>query len=392
MRRTRILRVHYFGLARRALGRTALVLGLLMSLGMAPAVQAAGLSSRSASLSISAPSSTSDNVTFSFTFASSYTVRGIDFRVCTSPVQVITCTVPTGATFASASTTLGSTSGGCSGFAYSSESATDYKITNAGGNAVTSSSTCSVTVNGLTNPSAANSEFYLRAITFTDTGFSLPSASGQDFGAMAVSTGTTLNVSTLVQESLVLQAGTSGNCTGGLSGTTVYIGGSSSAVLSSTAANVGTSLICVTTNASSGYTLQYISNSGHGAGGAFTNYTGTTHDFHDYATGTLFNGTNGTNSGAQDFFGINLRQNTGASGDLAGGNDPSGGVSPTLPAAYGTPDSWAFARASATQVASETTGATDYTTFTVSYEAQGAPNTPPGQYEVTMDYIATGTF
>jgi hypothetical protein len=355
----------------------------------APSADAAQLTARSATMSSSAPSSASDNVSFSFNFGSGHTVRGVDFQVCNSPIQAVTCNAPSGASFAAASTTLGTTSGGCASFAFSSRSATDYKITFGSGNAVTSSSTCSATVNGFTNPSAANTEFYFRVTTYTDTGFSLPSANGQDFGAMAVSTGTTMSIDALIQESLVFQVGTSGTCSGGLSGSTAYIGGSPTAVLSSTAANLGTSLMCVTTNATTGYVLQYISDSSHGAGGAFTNYTGTVHDFADNSSGATFSS---ATSGGADFFGINIRANTGASGDAAGGADPTGGVAPTIPAPYGTPDAFGFAHAVATQLASENTGPTGNTTFTVSYEAQGSPTTPSGQYQVNLNYIATSTF
>src|SRR5713101_7255523 len=169
---------------------------MLSLVAIAPVADAAQLASRSATVSDSSAGSTTDNVTFAFTFGSSYTVRGIDIQVCDSPVQVVSCSAPASASFAAASTTLGAHSGGCASFAYLSESSTDYKITFAGGNAVTSSSTCSVTVNGLTNPGSSNTEFYLRVTTYTDTGFTLPSTSGQDFGAMAVSTGQTVNIST----------------------------------------------------------------------------------------------------------------------------------------------------------------------------------------------------
>jgi len=147
--------------------------------------------------------------------------------------------------------------------------------------------------------------------------------------------------------------------------------------------------MCVTTNATSGYVVQYISNSSHGAGGAFTNYTGAAHDFGDSSAGASF--TAGT-SGGSDYFGINVRVNTGANGDAAGGADPSGGVSPTIPSAYGTPDAFGFVHATPTQLASENTGPSATTTYMVSYEAQGSPTTPAGQYEVNMNYVATSTF
>jgi hypothetical protein len=210
-----------------------------------------------------------------------------------------------------------------------------------------------------------------------------------DYGGEAVSTGTQVNVSTLVQESLVFSVGTTGAC-GSLSGNQVYLGGSATAVLSSSAAKSGTSLMCVNTNAGSGYVLSYISNSAFGAGGAFTNYTGTVHDFSDSAGGATF--TTGT-TGGSDYFGMSLKAATGATGDAAGGANVAGGVAPTsYGAGYGTPDIFAFAHQTATTIASETTGATANTLYTAVYEGQAGTTTPFGNYQVNMNYLATSTF
>src|SRR5262249_11777669 len=153
------------------------------------------------------------------------------------------------------------------------------------------------------NPTTANLEFYTRITTYTDAN----GTTVNDFGGEAVSTGTTVNVSALVQESLVFSVGTSGTCAGGLSGAQVYLGspvnaGSlNAAVLSSSAASAGTSLMCVNTNAGGGYVITYVpTTNGHGAGGHFTNYTGTSHDFSDNNTGATI--TSGT-TGGSDFFG-----------------------------------------------------------------------------------------
>jgi hypothetical protein len=388
--RREILFTHYIKVVRKATTWVGLIAMVLTMFAAIPVADAAQITSRSTTLSDSTPSSTTDNVAFSFTFGSAYTVKGIDIQLCNSPVQSVTCAVPTGGTLAAAATSLSSPGAQCASFTYSSRTATDYKITYATGQAVTAASTCTFTINGVTNPSSVNTQFYFRIITYTDTAFSLPTASGQDYGATADSTGTTLNVTANVQESLVFSVGQTGAC-GSLSGTAVPIGGVGAA-LSSSSASAATSLMCVNTNAATGYTVQFLSNSSHGVGGAFTNYTGIAHDFSDNAAATFFS--TGT-TGGSDFFGINVRNNVGASGDVASGADYSGtgAVAPTsYGAGYGTADKFAFAHANPTTLVSETTGPTPNTLYTVSYEAQAGTTTPTGQYQVNMNYIATGTF
>jgi hypothetical protein len=145
--RKEILRSHYASLLKRV-GAWAGVVAILATAFVSVPTDAAQITSRSATLSDSSLSSTTDNVSFSFTFGSSYNVFGIDVELCNSPVQSVACTVPTGGTLAAASTTLGSPGGQCASFTYSSETATDYKITYATGQAVTSASTCTFKISG----------------------------------------------------------------------------------------------------------------------------------------------------------------------------------------------------------------------------------------------------
>jgi len=254
---------------------------------------------------------------------------------------------------------------------------------------LTSGTSYSFEIGGVTNPSTANYEYYTRITTYTDSAGTV----ANDYGGQAVSTGTTINVSALVQESLVFSVGQTGSC-GSISGNQVYLGspvnGSATSVLSSSAANAGTSVLCVNTNAGGGYVLSYTSSSAHGAGGLFTNYSGVTHDFSSNGTGATV--TSGT-SGGSDFFGMSLKAATPASGDIAGGAGESGGVAPTsYGTGYGTADTFAFSNTPSTTIATESTGATGNSLYTVLYEAQAGTTTPYGQYEVNVDYCATSTF
>jgi len=378
--RAEILRAHYLGLLKKAAIWSGMV-AMVGTLFVALPVNAAQITSRSATLSDSTPSSTTDNVKFSFTFGSSYTVRGILFQVCNSPLQTTACTVPTGATFASASSTLGTTGGtACaSGWIFSSQSATDYKVTDSTGVAVTSSGTCTITVNGLHNPTTAHgTEFYLRITTFTDTGFSLPGVNGQDFGAMAVSTNDQVTVSANVQESLTFCVyDVSGTCAGGVT-TSVPLGTGTDNVLSANAPSGGQSKMDAATNATTGYVISYLANNltsssdtitAAGAGGG---------------TGTAF-------SAGTALFGINIASANTVTGTTSGGISGSGSGQ-AVNANYTNNDKVAFVPAAVTPLANSNSSPTLSNTYTVSYLAQAGSTTKPGSFTTTFTYVCTGTF
>jgi hypothetical protein len=399
----KILRVHYSTLMRR-LASWAGIAALVVSVVMPITANATGeLTSRSDQLSTSSPAvGATTSYTFSFKPATTATIEAIGFQVCGSPIEAVTCAAVSSSSMAAstfstagqsapfnASWTLGG-AGNCG-----AHTATYTCINYVTGTSLTSGTTYTVTIGGIQNPEAANTQFYTRITTYTVQGTGSPSGE-TDFGAQAVSTGTTVNVSALVQESLIFSVGTSdsGTC-GTLSGNQVYLGspvnGTSSSVLSSSAASAGTSIACVATNGGGGYVLSYTPSSVHN--NTFTNYTGVTHDFGTNSTGATV--TSGT-SGGVDFFGLSMKAATPATGDIAGGANvtgASGFVTPTsYGSGYGTADSFAFNNAANTILASETTGATVATKYTMLYEAQAGTTTPYGQYEVNMDFVATSTY
>jgi hypothetical protein len=401
MNRRQILVAHYAGLLKRFSAWLG-VITLLASVGLPNTALATGeLTSRSATLSTSSPAASAATTTYTFTFVpvTNATIKAISFQMCTSPIEAVSCTAPTGGSMSAATfSTTGQAAPFNANWALGAggncgaPSATAACITWATGDTLNNPTSRSVKIGGIQNPTTANFEYYMRVTTWTDANGTTP-ANGNDFGAMAVSTGTTVNVSALVQESLVFSVGQTGAC-GSISGSQVYLGspsnGTSSSVLSSSAASAGTSVMCVNTNAGSGYTIAYTpTTAGHGAGGHFTNFTGTSHDFNDNATGATI--TSGT-SGNVDFFGASLKAATPATGDIAGGANVSGGTAPSsYGTGYGTADTFAWSNTGATMV-TENTGATSNTLYTVLYEAQSGSTTPFGQYEVNVDYTATSTF
>ncbi|HSX02730.1 MAG TPA: hypothetical protein VLI05_05465 [Candidatus Saccharimonadia bacterium] len=367
-----VLRAHYARVLRKAAAWLAVTSIAVTAVIIPTTAQAAQLSSRKATLSDSASSSTTDNVTFSFTFGSSYTVKGIKFQVCNSPLQSVSCTVPTGATFNNASTTLGSTTGSCASFAYSSKSATDYNITFSTGNAVTSASTCTAVVNGLTNPSTANLEFYLRITTFTDTAMTLPTANGQDFGGIAESTTQVMSVTANVQEDLTFCVGATGTTCANITGSTVTLAPNP---MTTSSASKGAAVMAASTNATSGYVITYNA----------TSFTDTTSDTITAAP----SGGAALGAGGSEQFGFNLAANSGGNFGTFGAG-PSGG-SGSVTAPYATNNQIAYNTAGATQVASAA-GPTALTLFTMSFGANVAITTKAGAYTATQTFIATGTF
>jgi hypothetical protein len=252
---------------------------------------------------------------------------------------------------------------------------------------VTSGTSYTIQLTGIVNPNTANYQYYTRISTYSDDASSGATPSTLvDFGGEAVSTGTEISVNANVQESINFTVGQTGAC-GSISGSTVNIGNNPGTdnVLSASSATAGTSVMCINTNAGSGYVISYVSNSSHN--NAFTNGT---YDIADNSSGSTF--TSGTSGGA-DFFGLNLRANTGASGGPTAGADFSGGVTPTsYGTGYGTANTYGFVRGTQTTLVSETTGATANTLYTVTYAAQAGTSTAVGAYQVKLNYIATGTY
>jgi hypothetical protein len=403
MDRRRILVAHYAGLLKKFsvwLG----AISLLVSVGLPQTVMATGqLTSRSVQLSTSSPAASAATTDYVFGFkpSATNTIKAISFEMCTSPIQGVACSQPASGSMSSATFSTGS-AGNTSPFTSNwalggggncgAPTSTRACITWTTGNSLASGSPFAVQIGNIQNPTTANYEYYMRVTLWTDANATTP-ANGTDFGASAVSTGTTVSVDALVQESLVFSVGQTGTC-GSLSGNQVYLGSPAnaatlnSAVLSSSAASAGSSVLCVNTNAGGGYVLSYTPTSTHN--NWFTNKTGATHDFASNATGATI--TSGT-TGGSDFFGMSLKAATPASGDIAGGANVSGGVSPSsYGTGYGTADTFAFSNTANTTLATENTGATGNTLYTVLYEAQSGTTTPFGQYEVNIDYTATSTF
>lgn len=335
---------------------------LAVTLPTMPA-HAAQVTSRKLSLTNSAPSATGVGYTLSFTAPTATTVKSVNIDICDSVSN--TCT-PSGAGVpAGLSTTgaaVGTITGIGSGGSWTGTFTTNGRLRIANNTNTGSPTTVSLQFTGVTNPSAANSTFFARITTYSDSAWTTPI----DSGTVAASTANQISITGTVDESLTFCTGTSGvtnSSCAGATGATVNLGSLSAGTTGS-----GTSQIGVTTNAGSGYAITT---------------SGTTLTSGANTITALSSQTASTQGTSQ--FGLNLKTNT----TPAVGSDPAGAGSGTPTATYGTANQFRFVTGD--QVASTAT-ADSFRLFTVSYIANVGAVTPAGSYATNLTYICTATF
>ncbi len=381
MSRRDILRTHYTGLLRRA-GAWAGLGALMASMFVPTGASAVGqLTERSLTLG-SSKISTSTTYLYGFKPATTTAVGSVKFQLCTSPLENVSCTGPSGAdSSVPGALTLG---GQISGFSKSngtnnpSPTANVIWIENGTPQSLTSGTASTVQFATITNPSTVNQTFYARITTYAETAGSTE----VDYGAVAVSTAAQITASANVQEQLAFCVYTGANC--GAGGSTVNVGTTSDNILNTSTPTGGTSKMDASTNASSGYVITYIT---------------TTIAGHPSASFTSLNDTI-TDAGSSNvpdpgdgvaIFGINLKANSTLGGGSLGAN--SSGGSGVAVGSYAVADQIAFVAGSTPQtVANSAGGPSDTTTFTVSYVAQAGTTSKAGQYSALFTYVCTGTF
>jgi hypothetical protein len=222
-------------------------------------------------------------------------------------------------------------------------------ITKAAGNVVTVGGVSTVTFAGVTNPTTANYQFYVRMTTYSDVGATVQ----VDYGAVALSTAAQITVSGTMPESLVFCVGTSGTNCGNITGTTIDLG-----TFSPSTTSIGSSVMSASTNAGSGYIVTV-------NGGTLTSGANSIAALASQTASTL-----GT---AQ--FGLNV----GASG--AGTGSVNGNYS------NGT-----LYRFNSGDIVASAAGPTDANLFTSNYITNVPGSQAAGLYTATMTYICTATF
>jgi len=287
---------------------------------------------------------------FTFTLSSTAPVKSVSFTPCLAASGACTPGEVTGFTAVGSSLSQQPTALG-TGTWTSEGTATALKIKNTGN--ATAQAVVPVTVKfaGVKNPSATNATFYIRIATFGADDYA---GTPLDTGVVASSTAGQVTVSVIIDEKLTFT----------LANTSV--------TLTQPATNLtgsGTSAMTVSTNASSGYSVNY-------TGDTLTSGTDTITPMTVQAASTM-------NSKQ---FGINLMSNT----TPAIGTNPTGTGSGTPATGYEVQNQFKFNTAG--DIIASASAATNDNVFTASYIVNMDGSTAAGAYSTVLTYIATGNF
>jgi hypothetical protein len=320
---------------------TGLTVFTLVIAAFSQTVSAAQITGRSVTIGSSVPSA-STTYAFNFTVPSATVIQSAAFEACTTASGA--CSTPSGFSVASSTLTAQPTNlGDASGWTVSTATAGSLRLSKSGNSAAPTGAQ-TVSFSSVVNPSATNSTFFFRITTYSGATWTTPI----DTGTVATSTAGQITVTASVDETLTFT----------LAAATAALG-----TLSTASTSTATSTMSASTNAATGYN---ISVNGSTIAGLTTHASPTVSGI-------------GTSQ-----FGLNLAANATPSV----GSAPSGG-SGTAGTGYGTADSFKFVNASTVATAA---GATNATTFTVSYIANITAATPPGSYSTILTYIATANF
>jgi hypothetical protein len=296
--------------------------------------------------------------TFNMTVATPSVLKGLEFLTCTTAFGG--CTPPTGLTYAGAATGSNPTTVTGTGMGTTANwvkdatsTANNARYTYTANATSTTASAISFAFSGVTNGTNANSPYYIRVTSFTDTAFTTNTS---DTGNVVAVPTQAITITGTVQEQLTFCVyNTGGSCAAGVT-SSVSLG-----TLSSGATISGTSKFDLSTNANGGVNVTY----------AATSFTGT--------SGTIGNAgaraTSGLTTGVEQFL-IQVSQASGA------GLTPNANYTAANYSFQGnnTPDTIA--------TAVPTAGSTG----SVTYNANISTTTKAGVYNSTFLYQAVGTF
>ncbi len=374
----------------------AVILGTVALPALTGSVSAAGqVSERKITMSNATPSAATTKYTISFKPFTTQTVGGIVVDICAdSPIiGSTTCTYPAAFTFGATPTlTAGFTGMGTGWTASGSQGgagggATQVaRLSNATPQTLTAGSAVTFELTGITNTSALGT-FYARIYTFdtsanmanyTATGTTrVASPAGRvDYGGVALSTATVINVSATVQEQLTFCVSKTAPATGCTSLATpdVVLGSGTPKVLG-TAVSTDTAYHQVTTNAVNGVSVALKNTSSITCAGLSR----------DSGATCLIAGrtTEGAIAASSALFGLHMDNGTGGTGTVTADTDYDGASAYNMPVTtygdYGDP-------------ISSSTGAVVDVNSLMTYAAAAATATPAGVYSATHSLVATGTF
>lgn len=315
---------------------------------------AAQLTPRSLTLGTSA-TSTATTHQYNFTVATTANIGSIGFVYCTAPSG--TCTMPAGLSTTAASLSAQS---GATGFTINNTTNGSPYITRTAAS-VTAGTAVSFTLSNVTNPSAANTSFYVRIQTYTGT----DGATGPtDFGTVAASTANQITFQGTVDEALTFCVGVTVTSTcSSTTGTAASF--SPSSTFSRSTTTTASSQFAAATNASTGYSITYTGNTLMSGSNAINAAQG---------GGTTAASTTGTSQ-----FGLNLID-AHFSGQSVG----------QVAANYATGTQYRFA--SGDTLATSQSQPTDFDTYTANYIVNISAITAAGRYTTTLTFICTASF
>jgi len=314
------------------------------------------------------------NHSFTFSIPSGSSMGSIQFQYCTTAGS--TCILPPGLVTTAA--TLGTQSGAATGFTLNNTTNGAPYLTRAPSTVTPGSATYQLL--GVTNPTAANTSFYVRISTF-----SLAALGGTviDTGTVAASTATQIVLTGTMPESLIFCAGATINTTGGVPDCSTATPGTIpfNQLFSPSDTATATSQMSASTNAASGYNITV-------NGPTLTSGSNTV-----TAMATSALGTRGLSQ-----FGLNLMANTTITSTVAIGTlltPTSNGTNykgqPL--AAYATADHFQYINGdSIANSADGGAGPTDSQIYTTSYIVNVNGAQAVGTYTTTLTYICTATF
>lgn len=366
-----------------------LITASIVSVYKAPSTYAAQITARSLQLigvgsdGGSKPSGVV-NHRFAFTIPGGNSVGSIKFEYCTI-AQVNACVMPTGLNTSGAGVTYSGESGATGFSLVKTTNGAPYLTRTAA--SVGTNVAATYQLNNVTNPSAANTTFFVRISTYTST-----DATGTplDTGSVAASTANPIVLSGVMPESLIFCTGATISTTGGKPDCSTAAGGNNitfNQLFSPSDTATATSQMAASTNATTGYAIT--------VNGATLTSGANTIPAMVNAAGAGIASLRGTSQ-----FGMNLVANT--SGVATSFPGTSANVSPTPngtdlrgqpSTGYGVADQFKFFSGEAIAKSDNgSAGPTNAQIYTASYIANVAGNQLSGTYTTTLTYICTPTF
>jgi hypothetical protein len=314
------------------------------------------------------------NDLFSFTTVTSASIGSIEFQYCTTAGG--TCVMPTGLVTTSANiTSVPPTGTGMTGFSLVNTSNGDPYLTRTASSLPAGAVT--VTLAGVTNPTAANTSFYVHITTYTAT---TPGGGGAtDSGTVGASTASQIQLTGVMPESLVFCTGATISTTGGVPDCSTATSGviSFNQVFSPTDTAIATSQMAASTNAATGYNITVNGPPLTSGSNTVTNMS-----------------TTGPSTHGISQFGMNLESNT--TPTVGSPITPSSNTTNYRAQAltgYDSSNDYTYVTGqSVANSADSAAGPSDAQIYTASYIVNVNGAQPVGTYTTTLTYICTPTY